>query len=353
MNTKFIQIVTTLCIVPSVVFPTGVYAQPSGELVLSKVSSVSDGWQQYIVATVTNESPFLYKNAEVDVKFTHGLTAGSSTLRQVIISTKNLKSGSVWHIKYAVPTSVFHGNEDRGFTITRVLGVRGGSVRVSSRISTDDVPYPFTNPIFLHGSMTSRTDLFNAVEGYPITNSLSDIKAAIKAGADVNAQNNKGNTSLIIAVLEDKPEIVTVLLEDKADPNLENFEGSTAIDYAVLDLPGEKKTQLISALQKVGSLKGSGNKAMLSDDHNLLARVQSFEPSSDNADVYILEGILTNISSRKFSHIEIDANFKNVTEIIDSGSANIQNLGPHETSHFSISTAKHTDDYKLTKIVNH
>ncbi len=54
----------------------------------------------------------------------------------------------------------------------------------------------------------------------------------IRAGADVNAQNSKGVTPLMIASEKGYTEMVQLLLEHKADPHLSNCAGNTALIIA-------------------------------------------------------------------------------------------------------------------------
>ena len=345
----FSKIAIICCVLALVVFPLPASAQLSEELVLSHADSKCEGWTQYITATVTNTSRFLYKSAEVAVKITGNIDSKSPVFNNAVITTANIKPGSVWHIKYAVPTSVIHNNDDCGFMITRVSGVRNGNIHISYRSSSLDVPFIFINPRVLHGSMTSPMDLFGAVASYP--NSTENIKSAIKAGADVNMQNDEGDTPLIKAVLREEPDVVGALLEGKSDPNVENFDGATALDYAMSGPPGKVTETILSALQKAGAVKGSGNKAMYSSNHSLFARVEKFGSDADSADIHVIEGTVTNLTAHQFSYAELDANFQFIDDVVDSGLANIQNLGPHETWHFKItSLTKDADDYKLTKL---
>ena len=55
----------------------------------------------------------------------------------------------------------------------------------------------------------------------------------MRAGSDVNIKDKEGNTSLIIAVIFCKEAIIDLLLENQAEINSENNEGETALYLAV------------------------------------------------------------------------------------------------------------------------
>ena len=61
---------------------------------------------------------------------------------------------------------------------------------------------------------------------------LDIVKLRISQGADVNAQDNIGNTSLHWAAMFGKGETVKVLLESGADADVENLDGNTPSDLA-------------------------------------------------------------------------------------------------------------------------
>ena len=61
---------------------------------------------------------------------------------------------------------------------------------------------------------------------------LDIVKLRISQGADVNAQDTIGNTSLHWAATFGKSETVNVLLENGADADVENYDGNTASDLA-------------------------------------------------------------------------------------------------------------------------
>lgn len=55
------------------------------------------------------------------------------------------------------------------------------------------------------------------------------VRALIGAGADVNAQNNEGLTALINCV---SPSVARELLANGADPSIRDKQGKTALDQA-------------------------------------------------------------------------------------------------------------------------
>lgn len=74
-----------------------------------------------------------------------------------------------------------------------------------------------------------NTALILATESNP---DVSIVKALLNAGADVDHQNQDGDTALIKAAGNDNLEAVRALIQAGADLNLENSEGETAWDLA-------------------------------------------------------------------------------------------------------------------------
>jgi ankyrin repeat protein len=67
---------------------------------------------------------------------------------------------------------------------------------------------------------------------------------------DLNQQDRDGNTALIYAIVNRKPEHVSLLLDRGADPNLANFGGATPLAYAVqLDDPTIEQILLDAGVQ--------------------------------------------------------------------------------------------------------
>lgn len=83
------------------------------------------------------------------------------------------------------------------------------------------------------------------------------LKTLLGASADVNASDNRGNTPLMIAALNDKVEFVKLLLSKGANVNAMNRKGVTALSYA----NAKGNEEIVKMLAKAGG-KGMGlNKA--------------------------------------------------------------------------------------------
>ena len=80
-----------------------------------------------------------------------------------------------------------------------------------------------------HTISTPATPLEEAV----LNNNLSEVQRLIKAGADVNAQNENSLTPLHLAVDNNFPEIVRELIAARADVNAKNKKGNTPLHLAV------------------------------------------------------------------------------------------------------------------------
>ena len=77
-----------------------------------------------------------------------------------------------------------------------------------------------------------RTSLFYTVSGKSGKSNVQFAQILLNNGADVNIQDDDGNTVLIIACKENKTEIVQLLLKNKADVNIQDDEGDTALIIA-------------------------------------------------------------------------------------------------------------------------
>ena len=54
----------------------------------------------------------------------------------------------------------------------------------------------------------------------------------MKAGADIDARNKKGNSALMVAVLQRRQKAAALLLKAGANPRFRNTNGDTAEDMA-------------------------------------------------------------------------------------------------------------------------
>ena len=70
------------------------------------------------------------------------------------------------------------------------------------------------------------------------------IELFMKAGMDVNAKGNYGETALMLASLNDKVETVNLLIKKGANVNIKSNTGDTAFEYAYLN------TQIKELLRK-------------------------------------------------------------------------------------------------------
>lgn len=76
------------------------------------------------------------------------------------------------------------------------------------------------------------------------------VELLIRRGADINAQDNVGNTALIWAATAEKGDTVAVLLKHQAKVNVKDEMGMTALDMAA------GHPQIVAMLQKAGGKSG-------------------------------------------------------------------------------------------------
>jgi len=65
-----------------------------------------------------------------------------------------------------------------------------------------------------------------------LNNKIESAKWLVKKGIDINYQDSKGNSPLMLASKDGFLSAIDLLLEKKADVNLENYSGYSAIDFA-------------------------------------------------------------------------------------------------------------------------
>lgn len=76
-----------------------------------------------------------------------------------------------------------------------------------------------------------KDQLFNLLS-YCENGNLQMVKQLLEAGYDVNMQNEKGWTPLIVACYHGKKEVAELLIQYGADVNLTNYKGTTPLMYA-------------------------------------------------------------------------------------------------------------------------
>ena len=82
----------------------------------------------------------------------------------------------------------------------------------------------------------------------------SDIKLFVRYGVDVNAQNNEGNTALMIMSKEWwGKDCIHALLDAGADPNIKNKAGKTALQMALQIARKEERDKIIKLLKEHGA----------------------------------------------------------------------------------------------------
>ena len=73
-----------------------------------------------------------------------------------------------------------------------------------------------------------------------VHNNIEIIKLLIENNANVNAQNNDGETALMLTSLNDKFEAAKLLIKRGADVNIKSNTGHTALEYAYLNTQMEE-----------------------------------------------------------------------------------------------------------------
>jgi hypothetical protein len=91
---------------------------------------------------------------------------------------------------------------------------------------------------------------------------IKNIKNLIGSGADVNAQNQNGNTALHLAVYNNNEETAKSLIEFGADVNAQNQNGNTALHLAVYNNNKETAKSLIEFGADVNAQNQNGDTAL-------------------------------------------------------------------------------------------
>ncbi len=189
---------------------------------------------------------------------------------------------------------------------------------------------------------------------------VADAQAALKRGADIDQLDDQYETPLMLAASGPDLKMIKFLIVHHASVNIEDLGGMTALDLVTtpdtlgLPDPSGTRSQAEAALKAAGGVTGDRNQAIASSDKRLFARVTSFHVDAGNPGIHIIEGTVSNKSAKAISYAEIDANFEDGDDVVDSAVANVQNLGPHQSWHFEVTTlANSVYGYKLTKLMGH
>jgi hypothetical protein len=97
-----------------------------------------------------------------------------------------------------------------------------------------------------HSKKTAEMLLFAAVRD----GNLATLGQALQQGADINAQNERGETPLIIAVKNDQLECAKVLVTLRASLEIRDVDQKTARDHASLK-------RVLCSFKRVGSQSGT------------------------------------------------------------------------------------------------
>jgi len=95
---------------------------------------------------------------------------------------------------------------------------------------------------------------------------IDSLRLLISAGANVNAQDEKGYTALIFATLYNNPEAIKILIKAGANPNTPDHEGQSPIMKLAVAQPPEHVASLKLLLRKgaqVNATDNAGNTALI------------------------------------------------------------------------------------------
>lgn len=108
----------------------------------------------------------------------------------------------------------------------------------------------------LFPNTSQKKDLSEYLMHFARKGSVDNINRLVNAGADVNARNNKGETTMIIAVKNNKDRVVKTLLGHNADITLTDYNGDTAFTHNQNQTKKLKSPNKFKSSNKQQSQKG-------------------------------------------------------------------------------------------------
>lgn len=107
------------------------------------------------------------------------------------------------------------------------------------------------------------------------------VKTFVEKGADINLQDNRENTALIMAVADNQPEIFSTLMDAKPDVNKQNFKGNSSLIIACRDNKEDFANALLGSGSNVDLKNLDGNTALIyavkNDNTSLVAKLLKSE----------------------------------------------------------------------------
>jgi len=113
--------------------------------------------------------------------------------------------------------------------------------------------------VFNAGCSENAPDLADAAK----EGRIEEIKSYLDEGGNPNVVNDMKQTALLLAAIEEHPDIVRLLLAKGADPNIADVLGQTPLFFASYNQDLDSVEALIKAGADVNAMTGSGEFALL------------------------------------------------------------------------------------------
>ncbi|MDG1436625.1 MAG: ankyrin repeat domain-containing protein [Rickettsiaceae bacterium] len=127
--------------------------------------------------------------------------------------------------------------------------------------------------------------LIHAVENYTYKSSASTLaKDLLDAGIDINAQNDNGDTALIISAKRGLFSLVTRLIEAGANPDIENNDQKKAIDLICTEGGNSYQKNIKDILKSVTDRNDSNSEIDSEDEEFALSKSASSNHIDNNSD---------------------------------------------------------------------